>query len=144
MSEPAAQIRGIVIAHGDMADGLITAVRHITGVEEDVLVPLSNRERSPDELAALVTDALQGGAAILFTDLPSGSCGFTARRLTRDRPDLPVICGVNLPLLVDFVMHRDMELQELVQRLVDKGRGAIVAFQTRDSGAHGGTALPRR
>ncbi|HUF12086.1 MAG TPA: hypothetical protein VMN78_03210 [Longimicrobiales bacterium] len=136
-------LRGIVIAHGDMAEGLVTAVRHITGVEEDVLVALSNREKSPDDLAGLVAEHLEGGPAVLFTDLQSGSCGFAARRLTRERPDVPVICGVNLPLLVDFVMHRDMDVGALLERLVEKGRGSIVAIQPTDSGAHGGSAVPR-
>ena len=144
MSEAVTGLRGIVIAHGDMADGLVTAVRHITGAEEGVLVPLSNRERSPDQLAALVAGQLESGPAILFTDLPSGSCGFAARRLTRDRSDVPVICGVNLPLLVDFVMHREMEPAALVDRLIEKGRNSIVAFQPTRSGSHGGTALPGR
>lgn len=144
MSDAESGMRGIVIAHGDMAEGLVTAVRHITGVEEGVLVPLTNRERSPDQLATLVSAHLEDGPAILFTDLQAGSCGFTARRLTRDRPDVPVICGVNLPLLVDFVMNRTMEPRALVERLVEKGRGAIVAFQPTPSGSHGGSALSGR
>ena len=142
MSE-ALPLRGIVIAHGDMAAGLVTAVRHITGVEEGALIPLSNRERSPDELARLVAEQLEGGPAVLFTDLQSGSCGFAARRLTRERPDVPVVCGVNLPLLVDFVMHRDMAPRPLLERLVEKGRGSIVAIQPTDSDAHGGSAVSR-
>ena len=142
MSE-AQPLRGIVIAHGDMAEGLVTAVRHITGIEEGVLVPLSNRECSPEDLTKRVADQLDGGPAVLFTDLQAGSCGFAARRLTRERPDVPVVCGVNLPLLVDFVMHRDMDPRALLERLVEKGRGSIVAIQPTDSGAHGGSALSR-
>ena len=137
-------LRGIIVAHGDMAQGLVTAVRHITGVEDDVLVPITNRECSPDELSARIAGALEAGPAIVFTDLQTGSCGFAARRLTRDSTDIAVIGGVNLPLLVDFVMNRAMEPRALVERLVDKGRGAIVAFQPTDSGANGGTALSRR
>ena len=143
MSDSAA-LRGIIVAHGDMAHGLVTAVRHITGAEEGVLVPITNRECSPDELSGRITAALEGGPAIVFTDLQTGSCGFAARRLTRDRDDIAVIGGVNLPLLVDFVMHRDMEPAALVERLIEKGRGSIVAFQPTRSDTHGGTALPRR
>lgn len=143
MSEGRPPLRGIVIGHADMAEGLVAAVRHITGIADDVLIPLSNRERSPEDLAALIAEHLEGGPAVLFTDLQSGSCGFAARRLTRERPDLAVICGVNLPLLVDFVMNREMEPRDLLARLVDKGRGSIVAIQPTDSGAHGGTALSR-
>jgi mannose/fructose-specific phosphotransferase system component IIA len=32
---------------------------------------------------------------------------------------------VNLPILLDFVFHRDMPLDELVPRLVGKGRDGI-------------------
>jgi mannose/fructose-specific phosphotransferase system component IIA len=143
MSEAGQGLRGIVIAHGDMAAGMVTAVRHITGAEEGVLVPLSNRECSPEELAERIARSLEAGPAIVFTDLQTGSCGFAARRLTRDRPDIPVICGVNLPLLVDFVMNRGMETRALVDRLVEKGRGSIVGIQPTQSDAHGGSALSR-
>jgi len=143
MSETPA-LRGIIVAHGDMAQGLVTAVRHITGAEEDVLVPITNRECSPDQLSGRIADALEGGPAIVFTDLQTGSCGFAARRLTRDRTDVAIIGGVNLPLLVDFVMNRGMEPRALVDRLVEKGRGSIVAFKPTDSGAHGGSAVSSR
>ena len=141
MSEP---MRGIIVAHGDMAQGLVTAVRHITGVAEGVLVPITNRECSPDELSGRLLTALEGGPAIVFTDLQTGSCGFAARRLTRDRADIAVIGGVNLPLLVDFVMNREMEPRALVERLVEKGRGSIVAFQPTQPGVHGGSAISGR
>ena len=144
MSDATPAMRGIIVAHGDMAQGLVTAVRHITGADEDVLVPITNRECSPDELSVRIASALEAGPAIVFTDLQTGSCGFAARRLTRDRTDIAIIGGVNLPLLVDFVMNREMEPRALVDRLVEKGRGSIVAFQPTASGTHGSSAVSGR
>lgn len=122
------EVRGIVVGHGDMASGIVDAVRQITGIEEDALVPLSNRGLSPDalikELRARLVD---GESTIVFTDLQSGSCAVAARRLTQKLPGTAVICGANLPLLLEFAMSRSVPIDELVTRLVDRGRTSIVS-----------------
>lgn len=117
--------RGILLAHGVMAEGIVDAVRQITGAETDALLSLSNRGLSPEVLAQRIRDRVGGGPAILFTDMPNGSCGFAARLLVRDQPNVVVISGVNLPVLLEFVMHRDLPLEELVPRLLAKGRAAL-------------------
>jgi mannose/fructose-specific phosphotransferase system component IIA len=125
MSEPAPPIRGILLSHGAMADGIVDAVRHITGVDADALVALSNRGVSPDVLADEIRRHLGRGPTILFTDLQSGSCCFAAKRLSREDDRVVVITGVNLPLLLDFVMNRELRLDELVPHLLARGRAAI-------------------
>jgi mannose/fructose-specific phosphotransferase system component IIA len=121
----AVPIRGILLAHGGMAEGIVDAVRHITGAEPDVLMPLSNRGLSPQALAEAVRDLVGDGPTILFTDLQSGSCGFAARILARELPGVVIVSGVNLPVLLEFVMLRELPLSELVPRLLAKGRAAI-------------------
>lgn len=118
-------VTGVLLGHGSMPDGMVDAVRHITGCEPDVLVPVSNRGMSPETLAAAVCDAIGDAPSIVFTDLQSGSCGFVARRLLQGRDGLVVISGVNLPLLIEFVMNRQLPLAELVPRLLSKGRAAM-------------------
>jgi mannose/fructose-specific phosphotransferase system component IIA len=125
MSERA-PVRGVLIAHGAMANGLADAVRQITGAGPDALVTLSNLGLSPAALAGAVRTAAGGGPAIIFADLPSGSCGFAARLLARERADLVVICGVNLPMLLEFVTHRELPLEQLVPRLLSRARAAIM------------------
>lgn len=124
MNEPGG-VRGVVVAHGALASGLVDAVRQITGELGDALVPLSNAGRSPDSMIAEVRSAVGEGPAIIFADLPSGSCAFAARRLGVEREGVAVVCGVNLPLLLDFVTHRELPLETLVPRLLQRGRGGI-------------------
>jgi len=128
MSEPG--IRGVVLAHGTMAVGLVDAVRAITGVPDGVLVPVGNAGLSPQVLADRVAEAVGGRPSIVFTDLPSGSCGFAARLLARNVRGVAVVCGVNLPMLLDFVMHREMPRDELLERVVSKARAAIHSVST--------------
>ena len=124
MSEP---VRGIVIAHGPMARALVDAVRRIAGDAADALEPLSNDGKSLADLRAEVDDMLGDTPAVVFVDLQAGSCGMAALSSCRDRARRVVVSGVNLPMLLDFVFHRDGPVDEIVARAVEKGRAAIVA-----------------
>jgi PTS system mannose-specific IIA component len=136
MSEP---VVGLVVSHATLAEGLVQSVRQIAGAEADALRAVSNEGCGPEALQKTVRDALGDGPGIVFTDMPSGSCAFAARRLTLDRGDIAVVCGVNLPMLLDFVFHRDLPLPELVDRLVSKGKSAITG-SCREVAAHGDRA----
>lgn len=118
-------LRGIVVAHGAMATGLVDAVQAIAGIGDDVLIAVSNRGLSPQALAENVREATGGATSIVFTDLPSGSCGSAARMLIRNTSGVAVVCGVNLAMLLDFVTHRDMAIDALLERLVSRARDSI-------------------
>jgi mannose/fructose-specific phosphotransferase system component IIA len=138
MSEP---VRGVVLAHATLAEGLVASVRAISGVEGEALVALSNEGCGPESLQARVDASLPGvGPAIVFTDLGSGSCAFTARRIALQRPDTGIVTGVNLSVLLDFVFHRELPLAELVERLVEKGRAGITGAH-REAAAHADRAV---
>ena len=122
--EPGPPARGVLLAHGEMARGMVDAVRKISGVEEDALVPLSNEGLSPAGLKEKLERLLGSGPAVIFTDLHAGSCAMTAAAVSR-RGDTLVLCGANLPMLLDFVFHRELTLDELRGRLQEKGRQGI-------------------
>jgi len=117
--------RGIVVAHGTMAEGMVDAVRRIAGDAAEALTPVSNEGTNPDELRARIDETAGNQPVIIFADLQSGSCGLAALATCRDHASRAVLCGVNLPILLDFVFHRDMPLNDLVERLMSKGKDAI-------------------
>lgn len=123
MSE--ASVRGIVLAHGEMAQGMINAIRHIAGFGDEFLVAVSNKGLGPEPLAEKVAEVAGDAPTIVFTDLVTGSCGFAARRIIQNRSNIVVVSGVNLPMLLEFVMRRDMTLEQLVPFLMTKARAAI-------------------
>jgi mannose/fructose-specific phosphotransferase system component IIA len=114
------EVRGVIVAHGELASALVRVVEGISGVM-GALEPVTNVSCSPDELAARVARAVGEGPAVIFVDMASGSCGFAGRRIARDG-DVAVVSGVNLPMLLDFVFHREMDFRELAERVVEKGR----------------------
>ena len=130
-------VLGVVVGHGALARGMIDAVSRIAGVEEGALVAVSNDGRGPDELKAVLAELLGDRRAIVFTDLAAGSCTLAARLTCRECTGIPVVTGVNLPMLLDFVFHRDMDLTELAERLGGKARDGVKvilpARETRDA-----------
>jgi len=124
-AEEATAVRGVVVGHGEMARGLVSAVRRIAGDAADALTPLSNEGKGPEALRAELDELAGDGPVIVFVDLRSGSCGMAGLQCCRDRARRVLIGGVNLPMLLDFVFHRSLPLGELANRLIERGRAAI-------------------
>ncbi len=133
MAEPTV---GIVVAHGDLAEALVGAVEGISGVR-DALHPVSNADCTPGELRRRVREAAGGRPAVIFTDMDSGSCAFASRRAAGGLASAAVVTGVNLPMLLDFVFHRDMAAGELAERVAGKGRAAARELEPAEGGGDG-------
>lgn len=131
----------VVACHGELADGLVSAVAQITG-QGGRLVPLSNRGLSPAELEARLRAAVDAGPVrAVFTDLPGGSWTMAARRVQRDHPGLALAAGVNLAALLEFVCATaapDADAAATVARALDRGRASLVAIPVPASAAGGG------
>ena len=121
MSDP---LRGVIVSHAALAEALVQAVGAITGLG-DALVAVSNDGCDAEALTERLTAALGGAPAVLFIDLPGGSCFTSSVRQARGRADLAVVTGVNLAMLLDFVFHRDVTPAEAARRAAEAGGRAI-------------------
>ena len=133
MSEPVAAsvVRALVAGHGDFAAGLVSAVQQITG-RGDVFRAVSARDLSGADLETLIRKTLEEtGALVVFTDLQAGSCTMAARRLTRNLPNVLLVAGANLPMLLDFVFADSMPPMEAARHAMERGREAIGAIGDR-------------
>ena len=118
------QLSGVIVAHTDVAEALLAAVRAIVG-DETGLVAVSNRGSDLKALMKRIDEAVEGRPALIFTDMPGGSCAHTAAALARGRPELRVVTGVNLAMLLDFVFHRELPLEAAAERAVQTGRVSV-------------------
>lgn len=118
------ELRGVIVSHAALAQALVSAVRAIAGVD-GALVAISNDGCDSGALSERIREALGSGPAVLFVDLPGGSCLTSAVRLARGSADVAVVTGVNLAMLLDFVFHRDVTPAEAARRAADAGGKAI-------------------
>jgi mannose/fructose-specific phosphotransferase system component IIA len=127
-------VPGILVAHGQLARELKVTAESIAGSAGDLLC-LSNEGRSTDSLALEIGRALDetGPGTVILVDLAGGSCMTAALKAVRTRPGNPVVAGMNLALVLDFIQKRHTQsLSELVSHVIGRGRDAVVMVNSSE------------
>ncbi|MCP4571913.1 MAG: hypothetical protein GY838_06125 [bacterium] len=125
--------RGYVITHGAIGEELVRVATLILGPQVG-LEAASNAGRSAQDITAGIAEWLAAGRepALIMIDDYGGSCANAAQLACGDRSDTAIVSGVNLAMILGFLTWREThELEELSQRIVDKGREAIVRLGGR-------------
>jgi mannose/fructose-specific phosphotransferase system component IIA len=117
-------VRGVVVAHGTLASALVLEAERIGG-QTGMLTAVSNSNCSREDIELRVAQAIGTGPAVVFVDMPCGSCFFAAMRVARERADVRVVTGVNLPMLLDFAHNRTLPPVDGAARAAGKGTEAI-------------------
>ena len=125
-------MKGIVIAsHGNMADGILNTSKLFFGEQPQIkalcLQPNDNPEAFIDVLKDAIKEVDSGDGVIVFCDMLFGSpCNCMTRILAEDfdNPKLDVICGVNLPMILQILAVRENS-ECTVKELMDAGHQGI-------------------
>jgi mannose/fructose-specific phosphotransferase system component IIA len=118
------ELRGVVVCHGRLAGALVEAAEQISGVT-GALTAVSNTGCDRGALEERVAEAVGDGPAVVFVDLSSGSCLFAVLNRLKANATAKTVTGVNLAMLVDFVFHRTLPLDEAAARAAIAGGKAI-------------------
>jgi N-acetylgalactosamine PTS system EIIA component len=117
----------IIATHGDLAAGFVSAVEQITG-RGALFLPLTNTGLGAADIERAMLDLVDSrNIRVIFTDLPAGSCTIAARRVINARPDVVLVTGASLPLLLDFMSHDELPPAEAASHAVDRAVRSLVA-----------------
>ncbi len=116
----------IVVTHGNLAGELVNAARTIVGEIPRIAAVSIGWTDDMSEARLAIERALgevgQEGALVL-TDMFGGTP--TNVTLPYLSPQVEVVTGVNLPMLIKVTGLRDGELPEVARVVRDQGKGAI-------------------
>ena len=131
-----------ILAHENCSSALKKTLEKITGKQNDIY-PYSNKT---DTLPCLCKDikgkilSLKKDNYIIFVDLKGGSCWTLANMLKKDLPELDIVSGVNIPMLVSYAVNRNKYSRtELIKKIKEDGCRGIVLIPGEKRG--GSTAI---
>lgn len=121
----------VVLAHEHVGRGLLASVAHILGSlpEQLEVQPVDDSRQSPEEVRRSLAQRIErlddGSGTLILADIFGAShCNAACGML--ERPDVELVSGVNLPMLVAVLNHRDLELSALRDVGIESGRAGIV------------------
>jgi PTS system N-acetylgalactosamine-specific IIA component len=105
---------------------MLTAVQKITG-QGAALLALSGQDLSLPQIEETLRRHIgETGISVIFTDLQAGSSTMAARKVLRDQPQIILVAGANLPMLLDFVLSTLPDAVESARHAAERGRSSIV------------------
>ncbi len=125
----------IVTGHANFGSGITSSVNLIAGEQEAYRSVDFLPSYSTEDLAREMTKALDElkdcEGIIIFTDLMGGTPFNVAAQLGRDREDIRIIAGTNLPMLVEIVMSRKFmeDLDELTDSVLGTGKEQVIKYE---------------
>ena len=121
----------VIVTHGEFGAYLVEAAESIVGRQADGVAVVSISARlSVDEVRRRVETAVQGldsgEGLIVVTDIPGGTPSNVALPAVKDMPNVAVISGLNLYMLITAFTHRKtLGLEELTLKILADGQRSI-------------------
>lgn len=107
----------IIASHGSFAHASLESAELIIGKQDYVKTIGVTIDKNVDDVYDEFVDAIQKlpGEILILTDIKGGTPFNVAFRLKSGCPDLKIIYGFNMPLLLEILSNRDISLDELEQ-----------------------------
>jgi mannose PTS system EIIA component len=132
-------VRFVLLSHGPLAAGVAGAAEMIVGPLDEVRVIGLQPNDGPEALTKAVAEVLDlwsGEPVMLLTDLLGGTPFNVCVRVFQER-GVPVLTGLNLPMLLVALTERELPPEQLEGLLVESGRDGVrsLAAELRDRAA---------
>lgn len=122
----------LLMSHGKFAEGIYETVKMLIGDYENIFVYSAylknDNESIPDFIKKHCVDKDEDDEVIILTDLIGGSVTNTCitEVLEKKYPNVYIIAGMNLPLVLEILLAPDENIQNLIESKVETAKKGIV------------------
>ncbi len=119
----------VLVTHGRLAQEMISATEHVVGAQRNIraicIGPDDDMEQRRSDIVQAVSEVDDSDGVILLTDMFGGTPSNLAISIM-EKPNVEVIAGINLPMLIKLASSRASEtLAEAVASAQEAGRKYI-------------------
>ncbi|MGQ3673581.1 PTS sugar transporter subunit IIA [Xanthobacter sp. TB0136] len=119
----------VLVTHGRLADEFCSALEHVMGPQPQLATvtigPEDDMERRRQDIIEAVERVRAGNGVVILTDMFGGTPSNLAISVM-NTPDVEVVAGINLPMLVKLAKVRgELPLAEAVDLAQEAGRKYI-------------------
>ena len=122
----------ILVSHGKLAKGMKDTVEMIAGQQENLEAYEAYENGTSDD--SFINDLKNSLASsknddvIIVTDVLGGSVNNEATQLLKDHPNLTILTGMNLPLIITLVTTVNSGISdEKVSEAIDEGKKGVLS-----------------
>ncbi|GEN94019.1 PTS sugar transporter subunit IIA [Pediococcus ethanolidurans] len=128
--------RILVASHGKLASGLKSSIELLSGLGEklSVIDAYIDDTDYTDQIDYFIKQ-LKHEPGVILTDIKGGSVNqrVVQRLLGQENKNVFVITGVNLPLVMSFVLNKDPVDRNLVDKIVAESKLEVIDWQIPDN-----------
>ena len=126
----------LLITHGEIGQVLLDAAIEVLNVSPlPTRVLATTGDSDPDQTLAAAEEALNeldsGDGTLVLTDLYGSTPSNIACKL-RQRGQVRVVTGINLPMLIRILNYPELDLNRLQQKALSGGQDGVLSCTTED------------
>lgn len=119
----------VLVTHGRLAEEFAAALEHVVGPQDQIAAisigPEDDMELRRQDVHEKIDQVNEGDGVILLTDMFGGTPSNLAMSFL-EKPNVEVIAGINLPMLIKLASVRDsMTLPDAATAAMESGRKYI-------------------
>lgn len=122
----------IICTHGNSAPELLKSAEMICGKQENCQTVSFTEGESLEQLKSEISEKISKlkGTVFCLTDLKGGTPFNTLVSLLKSNPEMEIITGVNIPMLLELFINRSqLEKEELLSGITEAGKTGIYRYQ---------------
>ena len=122
----------IICTHGNSAPELLKSAEMICGKQENCQTVSFTEGESLEQLKSEISEKISQlkGTVFCLTDLKGGTPFNTLVSLLKSNPEMEIITGVNIPMLLELFINRSqLKKEELLSGIMTAGKTGIYRYQ---------------